>query len=300
MPSTLDSRNDPHDVLEIAPDVVLVARAAAEFPSLAPDATHGRSDRQPNMGSGSAAGPAMPKVDASFRATDTSGGRAHGGWARKVILALFALCSAVTAAAWNHYGDDAQAMVAGITPQIMPALKSWLPSEKPATASQADAAPAAENTAAVQTAPPAAAQPTDNATAAAATSPDASGRDDQLQLLQSTARDVASLTKQIEELKASVAELKTAQEQLSREKIRPPEPRMSEARPAEPRPTKLGAPPRPLGTLVQHRARPPAYPQAQSAYVPPPPPSAAPVQIAPPPVASPDGDPVVRPPMPVR
>ena len=39
MLSTLDKRqHDPHDVLEISPDVVLVARAAADFPSLAPEA----------------------------------------------------------------------------------------------------------------------------------------------------------------------------------------------------------------------------------------------------------------------
>ena len=50
MPSNLDTKNDPHDVLEIAPDVVLVARAAAEFPTLAPDAVSQPFTRQPNMG----------------------------------------------------------------------------------------------------------------------------------------------------------------------------------------------------------------------------------------------------------
>jgi hypothetical protein len=118
------------------------------------------------------------------------------------------------------------------------------------------------------------------------------------------ARDVASLTQQVGELKASIAQLKASQEQMARDKAKAPEARVSEIRPAapaEPRPTRLGAPPRPLGTLVTpvHRPKPPA----QAAYVPPPPSAAAaPVQIAPPPpVASqPDGDPVVRPPMPVR
>jgi hypothetical protein len=305
MHSTLDGRNDPHDVLEIAPDVVLVARAAAEFPSLAPDATHRPLDRQPNMGSGSPAGEAIPRVDTSFRATDTSGGRSHGAWARRAaVVFLFALGSAFAAAAWERYGDDAQASVAGITPQIIPALMSWLPLQKPATAAQADSAPVTRNAASTdQTAPSIAAQPADSAIAAAPAAA-ASSAPDQAEALQSMARHVANLTQQVSELQASIVQLKANQEQMARDKAKAPEARVSEVRPAapaEPRPTRLGAPPRPLGTLV-HRSRPPTYPPAQTAYVPPPPSTAAPAQIAPPPpvAAQPDGDPVVRPPMPVR
>ena len=297
MLSTLDGKNDPHDVLEIAPDVVLVARAAAEFPSLATDAAHRPLDRQPNMGAGPT-GEAMPRVDTSFRATDTSGGRSRGAWARRATIAfLFALCSAFAAAAWERYGDDAQVTVAGITPQIIPTLMSWLPMQKPATAAQADTAPVTQNAASSdQAAPAVAAQPAGSAmTPAAATS----SAPDQAEALQSMARDVANLTQQVSELQASIAQLKANQEQMARDKAKAPEARVSEVRPAapaEPRPTRLGAPPRPLGTLV-HRSRPPA----QAAYLPPPPSTAAPVQIAPPPaVTAPDGDPVVRPPMPVR
>jgi len=297
MLSTLDGKNDPHDVLEIAPDVVLVARAAAEFPSLATDAAHRPLDRQPNMGAGPS-GEAMPRVDTSFRATDTSGGRSRGAWARRATIAfLFALCSAFAAAAWERYGDDAQVTVAGITPQIIPTLMSWLPMQKPATAAQADSAPVTQNAASSdQAAPAVAAQPAGSAmTPAAATS----SAPDQAEALQSMARDVANLTQQVSELQASIAQLKANQEQMARDKAKAPEARVSEVRPAapaEPRPTRLGAPPRPLGTLV-HRSRPPA----QAAYLPPPPSTAAPVQIAPPPaVTAPDGDPVVRPPMPVR
>jgi hypothetical protein len=255
------------------------------------------------MGSGFSADPATPRVDTSFRATDTSGGRARGEWARKALLTfLFALCSGLAVAAWERR-DDVQEMVAGITPQIMPVLTSWMPMQKPAAAAQADTTPATESAAMRQdTAPPAppAAQPADNTMPAASASPAASGANDQVQLLQSMARDVANLTQQIDELKAAVAQLKASQEQLSREKARTSEARISEAKPVEPRPTKLGAPPKSLGTLV-HRARPPAYPPAQSAYVPPPPPTATPVQIAPPPAAATaDDDQVVRPPMPVR
>src|SRR5215813_6223121 len=122
MLSTPNSKNDPQDVLEIAPDVVLVARSATEFPSLAPGATHRPGDRQLNIGSGFAADPVTPTVDTSFRATDTSGGLARGGWVRKILVAfIFALCSAFAVAAWERYGDDAQAAVASITPDFMPA-----------------------------------------------------------------------------------------------------------------------------------------------------------------------------------
>lgn len=104
---------------------------------------------------------------------------------------------------------------------------------------------------------------------------------------------------------ARIAELKAGQDLLTRDVAKTPEAKVSEAKPVEPRPTKLGAPPRPLGTLVTpapvHRPRPPAYPPAQAAYVPPPPPAATPVQIAPPPpVNNTDPVPVVRPPMPVQ
>jgi hypothetical protein len=305
MLSTLDGKNDPHDVLEIAPDVVLVARAAAEFPALAPNTTHRPLDRQPNMGSGTSAGEAIPRVDTSFRATDTSGGHSRGAWARRAaVVFLFALCSAFAAAGWERYGDDAQATVAGITPQIIPTVMSWLPLQKPATTAQTDTAPVTQTAASTDQAEPAsAAQPAVGAMAAGPAAA-ASSAPDQTEALQSMARDVANLTQQVGELQASIAQLKANQEQMAREKAKAPEARVSEVRPAapaEPRPTKLGAPPRSLGTLPVHRSRPPAYPPAQTAYVPPPP-SAAPMQVAPPPpvAAQPDGDPVVRPPMPVR
>jgi hypothetical protein len=122
-------------------------------------------------------------------------------------------------------------------------------------------------------------------------------------MLQSMSRDVASLTQQIEDLKTSIAQLKASQEQLSREIAKPPEPRVSEARVAEPRPKQLGAPPHPLGTLVR-KPKPVVYPPTQ-AYVPPPPPPAAasPAPLTPSSgqvVAQPDDETVVRPPMPVR
>ena len=320
MPSTDSKANDLHDSLEIAPDVVLVARSAADFPSLAPGATGRHPDRQPNIGSDDVA---IPRVDTTFRATDTSGARSSSGrWLKSASLAfLFALCSALAAAGWQRYGDEAQALIADYA-SVKPSfsLASWLPSSlmpaKPVEAASADtatpqaAAPQAEaaDQAPTQPAPAAvaqpvlaSAQPADSTTPAAAPPPV-----DTAELLQSMARDVTNLNQQLTDLKARIAELKAGQEQLSHDMAgKLAEPKVSEAKPVEPRPTKLGAPPRPLGTLV-HRAKPPVYPRAQTAYVPPQP-GPAPVQIAPPPPPppqaatepDPDGT-VVRPPMPVR
>ncbi|HLZ00810.1 MAG TPA: hypothetical protein VKR55_01520 [Bradyrhizobium sp.] len=301
MVSTLDTgEHDPHDVLEISPDVVLVARAAADFPSLAPE-VKGHHDREPSMGSADAA---VPKVDATFRASDTSGERSvHGKWLRSAAMAfVFALCSALAAAGWERYGDEARATLANYTPQV--ALSSLLPTSlitgraAVATPADAPAAPAAA-TDQVSQPPPAPQQAADSSAAPAAAAAPAALPPETVQMLQSMARDVASLNQQLSELKASIAELKAGQDQLSHEMVAR-EPKVSAARPVEPRPTKLGAPPRPLGTLVTHRPKPPSYyPPAQAAYAPPPPSMAAPVQIAPAPRPDPDTV-VVRPPMPVQ
>ena len=336
MPSNHDTKNDPHDVLEIAPDVVLVARATAEFPSLAPDATNQPFNRQPNMGNMAAAPDltAAPRVDATFRASDVNdipGRRSGARWLRTSSVAfLFAFLSVIATAAWQRYGSEAQAMMAeGFPPRID--LTSWLPWQKSDAATPADNAPASPAPATVATAAadhaPAAAQPADNAAAPTTTTPAVAAAttaapaaavsyqtppaQDPAQTLQSVSQDVAILTQQIETLKASIAELKASQEQLSREiakpreTTRPAEARVSE-RPAERRPAKLGAPPRPLGTIVQRNPR-PAYPPMQAtsaAPLPPPGYGSAPVQISPrppaAPVDAPDDGVVVRPPMPVR
>jgi hypothetical protein len=300
MQSTQDAKNDPRDVLEIAPDVVLVARAATDFPSLAPAAAGQPYDRQPNMESGFAAAHA-PEVDTTFRASDVNDGvrPSRGRWIRTASVAfLLALASAFATAAWERYGDEAQAMVADFTPRsIIPDLGSWLPLQRDAAATPPDNA--APQPVAADQAPATPPAPVALATDSAAP-PQAALPADSAQTLQSMSRDVASLTQQISELKASIAQLKAAQEQLSRDMAgRVAEARPVEPRVAEPRPKQLGAPPRPLGTIVQHKPKPVAYPPAQAATAPLPPPPAAPppVQLAP---AQPDGDPVVRPPMPVR
>ena len=322
MPSNQDTKNDPHDVLEIAPDVVLVARAAAEFPSLAPDSASQPFSRQPNMGNMGAEPDltAAPRVDATFRASDVNdipGLRSGARWLRRAAMAfLFAFLSVFATAAWQRYGDDVQAMATGLTSGVD--LAAWLPWQKSQAATPTDtsssAAPASVATETDQAAAPVAAQPADSTAvpaAAAATSPQSPPSQDPAQTLQSVTRDVASLTQQLEALRASIAELKASQEQLSRDMAKPraAEAKLPEARPAEHRPARLGAPPRPLGTIVQRNPRPPMYPPMQAtAAAPLPPPGAGsplPVQISPgpPPAAASDASDdgvIVRPPMPVR
>lgn len=287
MLSTLDnSQHDRRDVLEISPDVVLVARAAADFPTLAPEA----------MGREAHIDSEIPRVDTTFRASDTTGRRSsHGKWLRRAGLTfLFAFMGVVATAAWERYGDEAQAMLTNYTPQF--SLASLMPTSL--FSGRAAVAASPNDVAAPQAAV------ADQPAAADTAAPSAAISSDTAQLLQSMARDVASLNQQLTELKASIAQLKAGQDQLSRDMAKAPEAKVSEAKPVDPHPApaKLGAPPRPLGTLTTpvHRPRPPSppYPPAQTAYVPPP--ASAPVQIAPQATTEPDGSEVVRPPMPVR
>jgi hypothetical protein len=273
-----------------------------------------------NMGAGPDLA-AAPRVDATFRATDVNDIprlRSSGRWMRRAFMAfLFAFASVFATAAWQRYGDEAQTMAAGLTSRVD--LAAWLPWQKSDAATPADtsssAAPASVATAAAdQAAPAAATQPADSTAAPAAAapmlaaSPQSPPSQDPAQTLQSVTRDVASLTQQLDALKASIAELKANQEQLSRDMAKPraAEARLPEARPAEHKPAKLGAPPRPLGTIVQRNPRPPTYPPMQAtAAAPLPPPGSLPVQIAPgpPPAAASDASDdgvIVRPPMPVR
>jgi hypothetical protein len=340
MLSTIDMRdNDPHDAVEVVPDVVQLARVAAEFPKLAPDDIK-RADRQPDSHAASAAprlGPDLtntprsapprvdrsradvqnvdtPRVDATFRATDVNAnlGRSHNRWMTRAALAfVFALASGVGAAAWGRYGADAQAIIENFKPSFT--LASWLPSSplsgQPAAASaETTAAPAPTDQTANPAAPAlAAAQPTDGVAAAA---PAAAPIPDTAQLIQSMAHDVAALTQQLDDLKGSIAQLKAGQDQLTREfaskaaEAKVAETRVAEAREAraaEPNPhVKLGAPPRPLGAIVRRTPHP--LPPAQAAYIPPPA-APPPVQIVPPAPPQVPGQPDAdysRPPMPVR
>ncbi len=114
MQSTLTAREaDPHDMFVVEPDVVLAARA---------DVLDTRK-REPNLralvseiSAEVATQAAAPKVDTSFRAAHVE--KKRGRWLSFVVAFLFALVSAMGAAAWQRYGDRAQAYVAMAAPLL--------------------------------------------------------------------------------------------------------------------------------------------------------------------------------------
>src|SRR6266850_6544928 len=137
---------------------------------------------------------------------------------------LLAACIGVAAIAWQSpYGDAAKQIIARSAPQLV--LTSSLPLENvglPAQPSPPTVQATAAKTAPPQPAPLAQTAPEDVAPTAAALSPESA------QQLQSMARDLAAVGKEIEQLKASqeqmardnahVAEqLKAIQEQMARD-----------------------------------------------------------------------------------
>jgi hypothetical protein len=329
MQSTLNAKqNDPHDVLEIAPDVVLVAPTDKELSDAA------RASEPKIRAPGAST---VPPVDTTFRATAVNAGkgkdkgkgesppkgerpsfgtRAARAFRSFMIAVALAVVSGVVAYGWENYGDKAMEiggtardMIATWVPQIMPTFTSSERSAPPAPSTAAQAS--AENTMSAPT-PISARGGEGAAVTAGALSPETT------QLLQSMARDLATVGQDVAQLRASIEQLKASQDQMARDlaKVR------DQARPkvAAAAPPPAPQPQRP--TLMQTPARrpmPPPYypPQAgaspyaralpasqQGAVMPPPqaaPPPPMPLQPEPPPAAqSDDGGPVVRPPMPVR
>jgi hypothetical protein len=226
-----------------------------------------------------------PKVDNTFRATDVNDipalDSSSRAWIRRAgTVFVFALISVVAAALWKHHGDTARQTVAG-----------WVP------LSLATSSPAAEPSAepAGQPAPEqqaVAAQP-----AAEAASPTTSGFPPEAeQQIQSLTRDLADKAQQVEQLKAQIETLKANQQAAVA-----PTPPVARAPAPKPQPPKVTAlPPRPVPVAPPPR---PAYqPATQAAVAAPPPPAAtAPPPVYPPPqpTTQPNGEPIVRPPMPL-
>jgi hypothetical protein len=302
--------DDPHDPPAIAPDIIPAAWADKVLADITNDAKSHASDQKPGTESGGA--PALA-IDTTFRAAAVGNVQAprlkprSGKWATSTIIAfVFALCSGI-AAAWQHYGDSAKQMVSNWTPQF--ALASSPPPEQTAAAGQPDAS-AVQASAADQAPPPTAQPPESAASNTAALSPESSP------LIQSMARDLAAMGQQIEQLRASIADLKAGQQPMARDISKTSE-KTSEARTPEVKTSavktfvqrarqKISAPPPPLRSAAVQARRPmPAYPPVQAAAAPPLPlaaPPAAPPQPAPPPqiAAAPEDEPVMRPPLPLR
>jgi hypothetical protein len=320
MQSTPNLREtDPHDVFVIEPDVVLAARTDNKAPLdqlydvLSRSSDPRASDAEVRIAPDFSA--AAPSVDATARAgaddgiqlgeTEISAHQpATSRFAKRIVMGLFAVGSAFAAAAWQHYGDDATAALASFIPPFT--LTSTPPADKPAAAQPA--APAIQASVADQAAtqPASLAQPADiTAPAAAAVAPD------QSQLIQSMARDLAAMGQQINELKASIEQIKASQPQAAREPAK-----AADVKPVEPiqlqRPKIVMPPARTTAAAAVAPIRKPkqVFPYAPIAPAPPLPPQAAaaalpqtavaPAQAAPQAQTAEDGGPVVRPPMPLH
>jgi len=311
--------NDPHDAIQISPDIVLASRPISVAPALAPDVTtrpepkfapepkfslERKISLEPRFSPVSeppAAPP--PSVDTAIRvaASDGSGPRkrsAVGRWLRGAFVTfLFAGGSAAAAVAWEKHGDTAKQMLAEWTPVVA----SLLPSTSLTATSQTAPVAAAQAAAPVeQAAPPAVQAAVDQtadqpvappATQVAAAAPAATPSSDAVQSVQSMTRDLAAMTQQIEQLKANIAELKAGQEQMAREMAKPPAPKpTAEVKPVDPRARTAAVPPRAPSPAPVRKPKPvvshtymPAYSPAPLA--PPPPPSQA--AAMPPPQAAP-------------
>jgi hypothetical protein len=328
MDSTLKPKqtDDPHDVLEVAPGVALVVPAEKEVSNLLRAAARQHSDQQTYAGSDFPAGPAVPPVDTTFRPAAVDNVRVAGDRPsiggrviRGFIGFLLAICIGVAAAAWQSYGGAAQQMIARWAPQFVPISS---PPQKPGLPGQAG--PSAVQASAANTPSPQPAPPAQSAAQGAAPAP-AAPSSGEAQSLQSMARDLATAGQEIDQLKASIEQLKANQDQMSRDiakasqakvsETRASEVRASEARASEVKPSEQNLRPRisalpPRSAAAPVRRPMPTFRPSPAAAAPMLPPAAAPyvpprqVEPLPPPPDQPPLDPelasVPRPPMPVR
>ena len=239
-----------------------------------------------------------------------AGAQPASKWMKRVAVAVLALSGATAAAGWHHYGDQAKAMAAEWAP---PFVLAALPSATRPAAAEPPSAPATEASPPDQVAArqPAAAVAADQPAPAVISATPPPAEPDQLQ---SMAQDLAAMGQQVEELKATIAQLKASQAQMARELAKATEAKAAEAKPVEPnvRPkvSALTPPPaqRPAAPPPARKPKPvvstysPTYSPAPVATAPPPPPQVAAPAPPPPPAQTmaDDGQPVVRPPMPLR
>jgi hypothetical protein len=302
MQSTQNPKHaEPQDVLEIAPDVVLVAPTEDELSRLA------HAMRQPANPPPPAqpdpAAPSVPPVDTRFRAASIDRPSAGGQAIRNLVGSLLVAGIGVAIVGWQVRGDEIKQALASWTPPFV--LTLFMSEKAPPPVSPAvetaTATPVPSQVAAL--AEPA---PQNTATVAGQTSADAAQ-------MQAMASDLAGMRQEIDGLKAAMAQLKAGQDQVSRNAAR-----VSDARAFEPnlRPRPALAPPLRPATAPPHKP-PPSVRPAQAAMAPVSPrPAAAPYpavsapapyvarQADPQPSAAPPADPelasVPRPPMPVR
>jgi hypothetical protein len=286
MPSTLRKVDDPHDA-PIAPDIV-----PADWADCVPGkpASDAASREKLFAEIRNAAEAAAPKVDNTFRASDVndipalkSRARSRAWMKRALTVFVLALLSAFAAAVWKHHGAAATQTLVDLVP---------LPGVSASPAAEPAGEPAAQPAAEQQAAAP---QPAEAPASTAALPPEAE------QQIQSMARDLAAMGEQIEQLKATIETLKANQQAAAA--APPPPVARAPAPPPKPKVTALPSraaphPPRPAYSPAMQAAAVPPPPQAPAAA---PPPAYQPPPYSPPPQATtqPNGEPIVRPPMPM-
>ncbi len=273
------NQTEPDDLLVIAPDIVLVARA-----DKAHDAISRPSDSQTHMAPDFSAGPSVLPVNTTFRAAAVGDVQVRGDRRliggrviRACIGFLLAVCLAVAASLWQSYGDAAKQIVARWVPQF--ALTSSSPQDNPGLPEQPG--PAAVQASAAKAVPPARTAPEGVAS---------TGAPESTQLLQSMAGDLAHAQQEIEQLKASIAELKASQQQMSRDTAKVSEARVSETKVSEQN----------LRSKLSAAVRRSAAAPARKPMPPLPPPQAAAAPPLPQATAQPQAELAPRPPMPLR
>jgi hypothetical protein len=211
--------DDPHDVLEVAPGVALVAPSNAADPTdeevsnLLRTAARRRSGAKASNKPAVAASSSAPPVDTTFRPAagnnvrfrsgrSSMGKRIRGG----IIGVVLALSVGVGVVAWQSYGDATTRMVATWGPQLGLAT-SVSPRDSGLAAQQG---PAGGQAAEVTSAPEQSSQSAPQAVTAASSPAEAT-------TLQSVARDVATLEQKVEQLQATVEQLKASLDQTSRD-----------------------------------------------------------------------------------
>jgi hypothetical protein len=292
----LNQTDDPHDVLVVAPDVVVVAPTDEELSKLARTLRH-PANAQTRTGPDLPGGSTVPPVDTTFRAAAVRDVQITGdppSVGRRAVRAftgfLLVACIGVAVIAWQSHGDAAKQIIARWAQQLVltssPLLENpGLPEQPNPPTIQASAAKAEPP----QPAPLGQTAPEGVAPTAAALSPESA------QLLQSMAGDLATVRQEIKQLKASIEQLKASQEQMSRDIAKGSEQNLG---------PKISAP-APRSAAAPARKLMPPFPPPQAAATSTLPQAAAPSvprQPEPQPqaTAQPEAEPVLRPPMPVR
>jgi len=228
---------DPQGLLEVAPGVVQVAPPHPAAPTdeelshLLRAAARQRSDTQTGKKSDVAASPSAPPVDTTFRPAAGNNVRVQRDrpsrrtrTIRGVVGFVLALSVVVGVAAWQSYGDAAREMVARWGSQL-----GLAPSASPQDSELAEQpGPAGVQASEVKSASAQSAQsaPQGVAPAPAASPAEASSR-------QSLARDLATLGQKVEQLQATIEQLKASQDQMSRDLAKGLETKGSEVKASE-------------------------------------------------------------------